>query len=154
MMRPRIVLADDHTLVLEAFKKHVETEFDVVGTASNGRALLQVALSLKPDVIVLDFSGAPRSGTDTILTIRQRSAAPILVVCSPAHPLTEEYRIAGAADCISPPVDILRLNQAIQKILRVTGHGGTRANKPPGKLTLGGIPQTQHNVLVASRRPS
>ena len=108
----------------------------------------------KPDVIVLDFSGAPRSGTDTILTIRQRSAAPILVVCSPAHPLTEEYRIAGAADCISPPVDILRLNQAIQKILRVTGHGGTRANKPPGKLTPGGIPQTQHNVLVASRRPS
>jgi DNA-binding response OmpR family regulator len=109
----------------------------------------------KPDVIVLDFSGAPRSGTDTILTIRQRSAVPILVVCSPAHPLTEEYRIAGAADCISPPVDILRLNQAIQKILRVTGHGGARANKPPGKLALGGMSsQTQHNVLAASRRPS
>jgi DNA-binding response OmpR family regulator len=109
----------------------------------------------KPDVIVLDFSDAPRSGIDTILSIRQRSAVPILVLCNPAHPLTEDCRIAGAADCISPPVDILRLNQAIQKILRVTGHGGARANKPPGKLALGGMSsQTQHNVLAASRRPS
>jgi DNA-binding response OmpR family regulator len=109
----------------------------------------------KPDVIVLDFSDAPRSGTDTILTIRQRSAVPILVVCNPAHPLTEEYRIAGAADCISTPVDVLFLNQAIQRILRVTGRGGTPANKPPAKLALGGMsPQTQHDVLAATGRPS
>jgi DNA-binding response OmpR family regulator len=109
----------------------------------------------KPDVIVLDFSGAPRSGTATILTIRQRSAVPILVVCSPAHPLTEEYRIAGAADCISPPVDIHLLNQAIQRILRVTGRDGAPADKPPRKLALGGMsPQTQHNVLAATGRRS
>ena len=83
----------------------------------------------KPDVIVLDFSAAPRSGTDTILTIRQRSAVPILVVCNPAHPMTEEYRIAGAADCISTPVDILLLNQSIQRILRVTDRGRVLADK-------------------------
>ncbi len=110
-----------------------------------------VVSASKPDVIVLDFSGTPRSGTDTILTIRQRSAVPILVVCNPAHSLTEEYRIAGAADCISTPVDILFLNQAIQRILRVTGRGGAPANKPPAKLPLEGMsPHTQRDVLTAT----
>jgi DNA-binding response OmpR family regulator len=107
----------------------------------------------KPDVIVLDFSGTPRSGTDTILTVRQRSAVPILIVCNPAHSLTDEYRIAGAAECISPPVDILLLNQAIRRILRVTGRGGALANKRSAKLALGGMsPQTQHDALAAARR--
>jgi DNA-binding response OmpR family regulator len=109
----------------------------------------------KPDVIVLDLSGTLRSGTDTILTIRQRSAVPILVVCNPAHSLTEEYRVAGAADCISTPVDVPFLNQVIQRILRVTGRGGVPANKPPAKLALAGMsPQTQHDLLAATGRPS
>jgi DNA-binding response OmpR family regulator len=107
----------------------------------------------KPDVIVLDFSGAPRSGTDTILSIRQRTAVPILVVCNPAHQFTEEYWIAGAADCISTPVDFLLLNQAIQRILRVTGRSRALANKRSAKLALGGMsPQTQHDKLAAARR--
>ena len=72
----------------------------------------------KPDVIVLDFSRAPLSGTDTILTIRQRSAVPILVACNPGHPMTEIYRVAGAADCIATPIDMLALNQSILKILQ------------------------------------
>ena len=55
----------------------------------------------EPDVIVLDFSGAPLTGSDTILAIRQRTGIPILVICDPVHPLAEEYRIAGAADCIA-----------------------------------------------------
>jgi DNA-binding response OmpR family regulator len=107
----------------------------------------------KPDVIVLDFSDARCSGTDTILTIRQRSPVPILVICNPAHPLTDEYRIAGAAECISPPVDILLLNQAIQRILRVTGCSGALANKRSAKLALGGMsPQTQNDALAPARR--
>jgi DNA-binding response OmpR family regulator len=105
----------------------------------------------KPDVIVLDFSDATYSGTDTILTIRQRSAVPILVICNPVHPLTDEYRIAGAAECISPPVDILLLNQAIQRILRVTGRSGALANKRSAKLALGGA-GTQHDALAAAGR--
>jgi two-component system OmpR family response regulator len=77
----------------------------------------------KPDVIVLDFSSAPAAGTDTILTIRQRTDIPILIVCDPEQSLLDEYRIAGAAGCIPAPVDIIRLNQTIQKIIRVRGHG-------------------------------
>jgi DNA-binding NarL/FixJ family response regulator len=59
MGRPGVLLADDHILVLEAFKKLLEPEFEVVGTISDGNTLLPVALGLKPDVIVLDL-GMPQ----------------------------------------------------------------------------------------------
>src|SRR5258708_20737226 len=46
----------------------------------------------------------------------------------------ENFRIAGAADCISAPVDIIRLNQVIQRILRVTGRGRSAASKGPANF--------------------
>jgi len=61
MGHPRVLLADDHTLVLEAFRNLLEPEFDIVGTVSDGRALLLMAPPLKPDVIVLD-TGMPHLG--------------------------------------------------------------------------------------------
>ena len=61
MGKPRILLADDHTLVAEAFGKLLELEFDVVGIVPDGRKLLQVALALKPDVILIDI-GMPVLG--------------------------------------------------------------------------------------------
>jgi two-component system, OmpR family, response regulator len=85
----------------------------------------------RPDVIVLDCSAAPANGTDTILTIRQRTDIPILVVCDPELSLLDDYRIAGAAGCIAAPVDIVRLNQAIQKIVRVRGRGRPSLSSAP-----------------------
>jgi len=61
MRKPRILLADDHTLVAEAFGKLLELEFEVVGIVSDGRKLLQVAPALKPDVILIDI-GMPVLG--------------------------------------------------------------------------------------------
>jgi len=49
-------LADDHTLVAEAFSRLLEPQFDVLGTATDGRTLLEKAAQLKPDVILLDLS--------------------------------------------------------------------------------------------------
>ena len=43
MGRPRILLADDHTMVVEAFKKLLEPEFEIVGTVSDGQALVRLA---------------------------------------------------------------------------------------------------------------
>jgi len=54
MKRARIILADDHTLLLEAFKSLLNEEFEVVGAFGNGRALVDAAPALSPDVIVLD----------------------------------------------------------------------------------------------------
>jgi DNA-binding NarL/FixJ family response regulator len=64
MGRPRILLADDHTLVVEGFRKLLETEFEIVGVAPDGRALLAAALQQKPDVIVLDIGMPLLSGID------------------------------------------------------------------------------------------
>ncbi len=55
-MRPRVLLADDHALLLEAFQRLLTPACEVVGTVADGRALLEVAPRLKPEVIVLDIS--------------------------------------------------------------------------------------------------
>jgi DNA-binding NarL/FixJ family response regulator len=64
MGRPRILLADDHTLIVDAFRKLLEPEFDIVGTASDGRALLASALELKPDLVEVDLGLPLLNGID------------------------------------------------------------------------------------------
>ena len=92
-----------------------------------------------PDVIVLDFSRAPAAGTNTILTVRRRTDIPILVVCSPEQSQIEDYRIAGAADCIAAPVDIVRLNQTIQRIVRVRGREKPVSSRAPDNFRFAGV---------------
>ena len=64
MTRPRIVLADDHTLVLDGLRKLLEDEYDIVGIAEDGRTLLTVAQELAPDVVVVDISMPELNGLD------------------------------------------------------------------------------------------
>ena len=71
MRRARILLADDHRLLLEAFKKLLEPEFEVVGTAKDGRVLLSAAEELKPDVIVLDIAMPQLSGFTAARRLKQ-----------------------------------------------------------------------------------
>jgi DNA-binding NarL/FixJ family response regulator len=54
MKRARVILADDHNLLVDTFKAFLEPHFDVVGTFANGHQLVQDAPALEPDVIVLD----------------------------------------------------------------------------------------------------
>jgi DNA-binding NarL/FixJ family response regulator len=56
MNRIRILLADDHPMVLEGIAKILEKEFDVVGKVEDGRALVAAAQRLNPDIIVTDMS--------------------------------------------------------------------------------------------------
>lgn len=55
MARPRIVLVDDHRLLLDAIAKLIEPEFEVVGCFEDGKTLLAAVNDLRPDVIVLDI---------------------------------------------------------------------------------------------------
>jgi len=55
MGRPRVLLADDHELLLGAFERLLAPECDIVGQVSDGRALVAAASTLQPDVIVLDI---------------------------------------------------------------------------------------------------
>ena len=56
MARPRVLLADDHALLLGAFEKLLAGECEIVGLAADGRTLVAAAEKLKPDLIVLDIS--------------------------------------------------------------------------------------------------
>jgi DNA-binding NarL/FixJ family response regulator len=61
---PRVILADDHIILVEAFRKLLEATCDVVATVADGHALLEVAPKLKPDVIVLDIAMPLLNGLD------------------------------------------------------------------------------------------
>lgn len=62
--RPRVLLADDHSLVLEGLAKLVMEDCDLVGKVEDGRALIQAAQQLEPDVIVLDISMPQLNGLE------------------------------------------------------------------------------------------
>ena len=71
MSRPRVLLADDHTLLLEAFEKLLADECEVVGTVSNGRALLDVAAKTRPDIVVVDIAMPLLNGIDAARRLKQ-----------------------------------------------------------------------------------
>lgn len=64
MSRPRILLADDHTMMADALRHLLQEHFDVVGTAGDGRALLKAAAELKPDLVVMDIGMPLLNGLD------------------------------------------------------------------------------------------
>jgi DNA-binding NarL/FixJ family response regulator len=70
--RPRILLADDHTMLLDAFRRLLEPRYDIVGLAGDGRALIDLAANTQPDVIVLDISMPRLNGVDACAKLRQK----------------------------------------------------------------------------------
>ena len=70
--RPRVLLADDHLLVAEALKSLLSPDFDLVGVVGDGRALLEAAATLRPDVIVADITMPHLNGLDALIRLRQR----------------------------------------------------------------------------------
>jgi DNA-binding NarL/FixJ family response regulator len=64
MKRPRILLADDHKIMAEALQHLLQADFDVVGTVSDGRALIKAAAELKPELVVVDIGMPLLNGLD------------------------------------------------------------------------------------------
>jgi len=74
MKLPRAILADDHKILVEAFRKLLESHFEVVATVSDGHALLDVAPALKPDLILLDYSLPGLNGIEIWRRLRSMHA--------------------------------------------------------------------------------
>lgn len=72
MSRARVLLADDHTIFLDALTKLLEPEFEVIGVVTDGRALVSQAPDLKPDVIVLDIGMPLLNGLDAGQQVKER----------------------------------------------------------------------------------
>lgn len=64
MSRARILLADDHSLVMDGFCRLLEPAFEIVGMVFDGRELLRVAPSLRPDIVLLDIGMPSLNGID------------------------------------------------------------------------------------------
>jgi len=71
-VRPKALIADDHAIFAEALRLLLEKDCEVVGTVSDGRALLSAAVMLNPDVIVVDIGMPLLNGLDAAQRIREK----------------------------------------------------------------------------------
>ena len=85
MTKPRVILADDHQIVLQGLKTILEPEFDLVGTVADGRALLDAQKKLHPDVIVADISMPLLNGIEAVRRIKKADPH-VKVVFLTMHP--------------------------------------------------------------------
>jgi DNA-binding NarL/FixJ family response regulator len=85
----RVVLADDHQILLEGLSKVLSPHVEIVGTATDGAELVRVATSTKPDLIVTDYAMPKLNGLDAIDRIRESGLDPLVIVLT-VH-LDSEY---------------------------------------------------------------
>ena len=118
--RPRIVIADDHTLVAELCKKLLETEFDVISTVSDGRALVRVSGELKPDVIVVDVAMPVLNGLDAGRQVREMLPAVklIFLTMNPDIEVAAEAFRRGAHGYLLKTCAASELVLAVRDVLR------------------------------------
>jgi len=120
MHRSRILIADDHTLVAELCKKLLENEFEVVGTVSDGRALVQAASELKPDVIVVDIAMPVLNGLDAARKAREIIPAVKLIFLTMNNDpeLAAEAFRRGASGYLLKTCASSEMVTAVRKVLR------------------------------------
>jgi len=96
LIRPRVLLADDHPALLKATTALLERQFDIVGTATDGATLVAEALRLCPDVIVADITMPVLNGIDAARWLRE-SSFPAKIVFLTIHP-EEQFMKACMAE--------------------------------------------------------
>lgn len=119
MMRPRIFLADDHSLLLEAFSKLLESKYDVVGTATDGRKMLALVPKLKPDVVLMDIAMPNLNGFDAgekLKKLLPEIKLVFLTVNEDPDMVTEAFRI-GANGYLLKDSAASELFQAIDAVM-------------------------------------
>lgn len=123
MIRPRLLLADDHRIVVEGLRRLLEETCELVGVVEDGRALVAEARRLKPDVIVADISMPILNGLEALARIREDDRAARVVILSmhqnPAY--ARRALAAGASGYVVKHAAPAELLLAIQAALR----GGT-----------------------------
>lgn len=118
MRPPRILLADDHRLLCEAFTKLLEPHCEVLGTFGDGRSLLAAAKSLSPDIVVLDIAMPLLNGLDTARQLRETMpGVKIIFLTMNEDPdlVTEAFRI-GASGYLLKNSATTELLQAIKEV--------------------------------------
>jgi DNA-binding NarL/FixJ family response regulator len=120
MNRTRVLMADDHTMLLDGLVTLVNREVNVIGVARDGRALIDMAKELRPDVIVTDISMPDLNGIDAvrILQKEQTSTRFLFLSMHSDLPLIKEAFRAGASGYLLKVCSAEECVMAIQCVAR------------------------------------
>ena len=120
MTKPRVLMADDHSLILAGLRKLVEADCEVVGTVEDGRARVEAAQTLRPDLILLDISMPRLNGLEAARQLRTLVPDSKLIFltmhASPTY-ATEAFQ-AGASGYLLKHSAEEELSQAIKSVLQ------------------------------------
>ncbi len=119
MKKPRILLADDHRLVLDGLSSILEPDFEVVGAVEDGRALLDAIAETRPDVAIIDISMPLLNGIDAARQIKKAhpDAKLIFLTMHPEVRLAREALDAGASGYVLKSSPASEIITAIQHVL-------------------------------------
>ena len=124
MALPRVILADDHTLLVEAFRKLLEPYFEVVGAVSDGLALLEAATRLKPDAVVIDIGMPLMNGLEAGLRLKELTPRVKLIFLTMSNDpdLAVEAMHSGASGYLLKTSAGTELISTIQMALKGKSH--------------------------------
>ncbi|MCC2642209.1 MAG: Response regulator, LuxR family [Nitrospira sp.] len=122
MPKPRVLLADDHSLVLEGFRRILADQCDLVGMVEDGRALLETAQQIEPDIVILDVSMPLLNGIDAATQLKKlQPSIKLIFVTMHADPdYVRSAFEAGASGYLLKRSAVDELEQAIRSVW--TGH--------------------------------
>src|SRR4051812_33799192 len=158
MKRPRVLLADDHRLLREAIAHLLEPSCEVVGAVGDGRALLEAAQELRPDIVVLDIAMPLLNGLDAARQLKglMPEVRLIFLTVSEDPDLAAEAFRAGASGYLLKNSAASELFKAIQEVsqgrsyvtpLATQGLVGTLLREPGPARPAGPLSARQREVL-------
>jgi len=120
MNLPKVILADDHTLVAEGLRQLISPHFDVVAIVADGHALMNFATAVKPDVAVVDVAMPLLNGLEAGRQLKERmpSVKLIFLTMNEDPELAVEAMRAGASAFVLKKSAASELLQAIHAALR------------------------------------
>jgi DNA-binding NarL/FixJ family response regulator len=138
MKRIRVLLADDHQMLMDALKSVLEPRCEVVGAVTDGHSLLEAAEKLRPDVIVLDIAMPQLNGLDAARKLQQKMPAVKLIFMTmneDPYLVGEAFR-AGASGFLLKQAAGFELIDAIEKVLKGGKYLTPRAAKGLTSISL------------------
>jgi DNA-binding NarL/FixJ family response regulator len=150
MNRPRVLLADDHGLLLDAFEKLLEPHCEVVGKVGDGRTLLAAASELEPDVVVLDITMPQLNGLDAGRHLK-RTQPDIKLVFLTVHEdpdLAEECMRLGASGYLIKGSAASELFEAIRCAMEGQTYVTPLPTRPTDDFTADAPADTQSGGLT------
>lgn len=119
-MKARVLLGDDHALILEGLRNALQAQYEIVGLAKDGRALVQIAERSKPDLVVVDISMPLLNGFEAAKQIKKSLPHTRVIFLSqhlnPAY-LKQALRL-GASGYVLKAGATEELQQAIEAVMR------------------------------------